>query len=142
MKHRGVGHIRIATIHTPRANHTERRLTSLHGANLHWRGMGAQQGTGIEIESIVHSTGRVVARNIERFEVVVIVLNLRALLYGVAGTGEEFFDTLQCASHRMQSTQVLTSSGPGWIASGDSHTAAYRRILLPCRLHRRARPGD
>jgi hypothetical protein len=38
--------------------------------------MGAQQHVGIEIEGVVHRPGRVVAWDVERFEVVVVVFDL------------------------------------------------------------------
>ena len=75
--------------------------------------MGAQQGTGIEVEGIVHGAGRVVPGNIQGLEVVVIVFDLGPLLHAVTGAGKNLFNTLQGAGYRVQATQVLATAWQG-----------------------------
>src|SRR5690554_6232896 len=101
MEHGCVSHVGVATIHAPRADHPKRWFTGCHRADLNRRGMGAQQSTRIKIEGVVHGTSRVMTRNIECFEVMVIVFDLRALLNCVAGTGKELLNSLQGARNRM-----------------------------------------
>ena len=105
-----MGHIRITAINPPWADHAKWGLSGFHGTNLHRGRVGAQQGAGIKIEGIMHSPGGMVARNVESFEVMVVVFNFRALLYGVAGAGKEVFDTLESSGNRVQSTKILTAT--------------------------------
>ena len=75
--------------------------------------MGTQQHVRIEIESIVHGTRRVVARNVERFEVVVVVFDFRAFGDFVADAAEALLDALQRAGDRMQAAAQLATARQG-----------------------------
>jgi hypothetical protein len=110
-----VGHIGVTAIDSPGADHPEGRFASFHGANLNRRGVSTQKRAGVKIEGIVHGTGRVMAGNIEGFEVVVIVFDFRPLLHRIAGFAEELFDALESAGDRVQPTQILTTTGQGHI---------------------------
>ena len=63
----------------------------------------------------MHRTGRVVARDVESFKVVVIVLHLGAFSDAVANPGEKLLDTLQRASHGMQAARGLTTTRQSYI---------------------------
>src|SRR5690606_29524624 len=58
MEHRGMGQVGVAAIDATRADDTNRRLLAFHGPHLYRRGVGAQQGVGVEIEGIVHRPSR------------------------------------------------------------------------------------
>ena len=47
-------------------------------------------------------------RNVERFEIVIIVLDLRAIDDAVTGGRENLLDTLERLTHRMQSARGLS----------------------------------
>src|SRR5690606_30398065 len=113
VEHRRVGDIRVAAIHASRADDADRRLPAFHGAHLHRRGVGAQQHVGVEVEGVVHGPGRVVAGNVERFEVMVVVLDFRTLGHAVADMGEELLDALLGAGHRVQAARGLAAARQG-----------------------------
>ncbi len=52
----------------------------------------------------MHRPGRVVAWDVERLEVVVIVFHFRAFGDAVADVREELFDTFQSTGNRVQTT--------------------------------------
>ncbi len=110
-----MGDIGVATVHTAWADDADRRLLRFHGADLYRRGMGAQQHVRIEIEGVMHRTGRVVAWDVERLEVVIVVFDLRAFGDAVADMGEELFNTFQSPGHRMQTAGDLATARQGHI---------------------------
>src|SRR5450830_1678494 len=115
MEHRRVGDIRVATVHTAWADDADRRLVRFHGADLYRRGMGAQQHVRVEIEGVVHRPGRVMAWDVERLEVVIVVFDLRAFGDAVADMGEELLDTLQSPGDRMQTARGLATTRQGYV---------------------------
>ena len=86
---------------------------SVHDPDLHRRGMGAQQPVGVEIEGVVHRPRRVMLGDIERLEVVVGVLDLRALRHRETGIGEQALDAPQGAGDGMQSARLLAAPRQG-----------------------------
>ncbi|MNF81348.1 hypothetical protein D3C84_636170 [compost metagenome] len=110
-----MGDIRVAAVDAAGADDADRRLLRLHGAHLHRRGVGAQQHVRVEIEGVVHCPGRVVAGNVERFEVVVVVFDLGAFGDAVANAGEELLDALQGAGNRVQATGGLAAARQGHV---------------------------
>src|SRR5690606_37513633 len=95
VKHGGVGEVRIAPIDAPGTDDPQRWGAPLQGADLHRRGVGAQDVSGGDVEGVVHRPRGVMRGNVERLEVVIIVLDLRALFYPVAGADENRLDALQ-----------------------------------------------
>ncbi|MCY1175091.1 hypothetical protein D9M73_153140 [compost metagenome] len=124
VEHRRVGQVGVAAVHAARADDANRRLLAFHGADLYRRGMGTQQHVGIEIEGVMHRPGRVVARDVERLEVVIVVFDLRAFGDAVADTGEELFDAFQSAGNRMQTTGGLATARQGHINALGGQTGA------------------
>ena len=115
MEHRRMSDIGVAAIDSPGTDDTNRRLPRLHGAHLHGRSVRTQQHVGIEIKRVVHRTRRVMPWNIQCFEVVVIVFDLRAFRDAIANMAEELLDPLQSAGHWMQSAGRLTAPRQGYV---------------------------
>ena len=115
MEHRRVSDIGVAAIDTAGADDADRRLLRFHGAYLNRRGVGTQQHVRVEIEGVVHRPRRVVARDIERLEVVVVVFDFRPLGHAVADMGEELLDTLKRAGDRVQTTGSLATTRQGHV---------------------------
>ncbi|MNS99540.1 hypothetical protein D3C72_1339460 [compost metagenome] len=113
MEHRGVRLVVVITINAARRNNADWRLLVLHGADLHAGSLGAQQARGVEPEGIVIGTRRVVTRNVQRVEVMIVVFNLRPGLYGETQFAEEGFDTVDGAGHWMQPTVFHTTARQG-----------------------------
>src|SRR5690606_1102640 len=111
MEHRCMCEIRIAAVYPPRTNDADRRLLILHSAYLDRRGVCTQYMIVIDIKGIVHRPGRVMRRNIEGAEVVVIIFYLGTHFHAVTYRCEDFLNTLQCTGDRMQATGMLPSSG-------------------------------
>ncbi len=78
MKHRRMGRVVVVPIHRARHDDLQRRLAALHRADLHRRGVCSQQPAMRHEERILHIARRMVLGNIERLEVMVIVLNVGA----------------------------------------------------------------
>ena len=84
MKHRRVGLVIIGTVDATGADDTQRRAFRLHRADLHGRGVGAQHmrwpivafGTG-HVKRVHFGTGRVVAGDVQRIEIIPIGINAR-----------------------------------------------------------------
>ena len=87
VEHRRMRLVRVAAIDLARRDHADRRLAALHRTDLHRRGMRAQQAAIAEIEGVVHRARRMVRREIQRLEVVPVVLDLRTV--GARNPGAE-----------------------------------------------------
>jgi len=73
--------------------------------------MGAQNGVFVDVESIVHRPRRMVRRDIEGFEIMVIIFDFRAIRDLETQLFKQCLDTHQRARNRMQSAGVLTAPG-------------------------------
>ena len=101
-----MGLVRIAAIGAARRDDAKRQRGVLHGAHLHRRGVGAQQlplavGAGREVEGVVLLAGRVLGRNVERREVVEVVLDVGAFGDGEAHVAEDRDDLVQHLADRV-----------------------------------------
>ena len=117
-EHRGVRRIiGIAPIDTTGGNHANRRvrLVLLHRARLHGRGLRAQQDVLGDVERILHITRRVVLRQVQRLEVIVIALDLGSLLDGKAHLEENLLDAVQRNCERMQMSDDRRASRQGHV---------------------------
>ena len=77
MEHRRMGGVGILAIGLAGNDDADRRLLAFHGADLHWRSVGAQHLAlalfiRLEEEGIVHLAGRMAFREIQRREVVIV----------------------------------------------------------------------
>ena len=96
MEDGGVGGIDgIAAVHAAGRDDADGRLSLLHGADLHRGGLGAQQHLIGDIKGILRIPGGVVRRQVERFKVVVIQLDLRAGDDIKAHAEEDLLDLIQ-----------------------------------------------
>ena len=93
VEHRAVAGIEVVlAIHPARTNDPDRWRPRFHGSDLHRRRMGTQQHAVVEVERVVHCPRRMVRRDVERFEVVVLVLDLGTRHDVVAGGLENAFN--------------------------------------------------
>ena len=102
MEHRRVSLVVVVTINTARRDDTNRWLLGFHGADLYARGLGTQQAGSVKPESVVVSARRVVTRNVQSIEVMIIVFDFRPGCHGKAKLTEETFDTVDGTGNRMQ----------------------------------------
>ncbi len=101
LEHRRVRQVEIvAAIHLARHDDPHRRLVGFHVADLHRRGVRAQQRgrtsfalhCARQIERVLHVARRVFGRHVERFEVVIVVFDFGSLEHLVPETREDRFD--------------------------------------------------
>src|SRR5262249_5254675 len=71
-------------------------------AGLDRRGVGPEQRALADVERVLHVTRRVVSRNVERLEVVVVALDLRALGHREAKPREDGDDLVVHAGQRVE----------------------------------------
>ena len=88
----------------------DRNALQLHRADLDGRGVRAQQSTVAEIEGVVHRPRRVVGGDVERLEVVEVVLDLRAFRDAESRPAEDCLDSQARARHRMKAADRLSAA--------------------------------
>ena len=103
VKHRRVRDVVIVAIHAARRDQRERRLAGEHRADLHRRGMRAQQPAVGKIERVVHRARRMIGGDVERFEVVEVVFDLGPGGDFEAGLPEQLLDAQPHLGDRVQS---------------------------------------
>jgi hypothetical protein len=113
VEHRRVGLVAVAAVDLAGGDHAQRRLVILHVAHLHTGGMRAQQAAIAEVERVVHRARRMVRREVQRLEIVEIVLDLRTVGEFVAEAAEDLGDALQRAADRMHAAAggIATRAG-------------------------------
>ena len=121
----------IDPVDTPRRDDLQRRPAFiphgvLHVVHLHRRGMRAQHVLIVDIKSVVHGTGRMVFRNVERREIVEIGFNLRAFRHFETDGMEYLFESIHGQRDRMQATRARTTRRQGDI---DSLAGELLRLL-------------
>src|SRR5262249_34973476 len=103
VEHRGVRHVDdVAAIDLARHDDAHRRLLRQHRADLYRRGVGPQEGAVREVERVLHVPGGMVARDVERLEVVVVALDLGSLGDREAEPGEDRDDLVAHAGQRVE----------------------------------------
>ena len=75
--------------------------------------MGPKQESVVEVERVVHGAGRMVRGNVERFEVVEVVLDLGSLHDVEPEMTKERLDSLQRSGDRMETARALPAPGKG-----------------------------
>ncbi len=75
--------------------------------------MRAQQATVAEIERVVHGPRRVVRREIQRFEIVMVGLDLGAGCHVEAELGEDGDGPVHGQGHRVQAATFFAAPGQG-----------------------------
>ena len=86
-----------------------------HGANLHRRGMRAQQPPVRKIKRVVHGARRMILRNIQRFEIMEVVLDFRSRGHLESRLGKDPLDAQARARHGMHAARLLAAPGQGHI---------------------------
>ena len=98
VEHGRVGGIHgVAAIHPPWGDHPHWRWVVLQVADLHRRGVGAQQLAIAQIKGVLHVPGGVMLGDVEGREVVVVALDLRPLRYPISQAGKDVDDLLDRA---------------------------------------------
>ena len=133
VKHRRVGGIHgIAAIHPAGGHDPHRWGVVLQMADLHRRGVGAQQLAVRQIEGVLHVPRRVVGRDVEGSEVVVVGLDLGALLHPVAQARKDVHDLLDRADQRVAMARRREAGGHGHVEGfgGDAlgHGRRFHRL--------------
>ena len=118
----GAGRYGLVAEHTAGTDDADGKALLLHGANLHRRGVGAQQQrvhmAGAHEEGVLHLAGRVIGREVEGLEHVVIVLDLRAFGHVVAEFTEDVHDLLTHDGNGVTAAQRVSVSGHGEVLLG------------------------
>ena len=126
VEHWGVSLIVIVTIYAARGDNTDRRLFFFHGADLHAGSLCAQQTRRVKPESVVVSARRVMARNVERIEVMIVIFDFRTGRHGKAQLTEETFNPVDCTRYRVQTAVFDTTPRKGNIDRFFSQTSIQR----------------
>src|SRR4249919_2931815 len=111
VEHWRVGLVAIAAVDLAERDHAQRRLVAEHVAHLHARGVRAQQATIPEVEGVVHRTRRMVRREVQRLEVVPVILDFRAIAQLETEAAEDVGDALDRAADRMQAAAAGVEAG-------------------------------
>ena len=85
----------IGTEHAAGSDHTARQLALFHHAGLNRGGLGSQHHLFIDIEGILLILGRMIGRDVQLLEVVLIVFHLRSFYHLVAHADENAFHFFQ-----------------------------------------------
>ena len=104
----------------PRRDHTDRRTVHLHVARLDGTGLGTQEDIriGLNEKRILHVACRMVLREIERSEIVPIVLDLRTVGNGKADAGKDIHHLTTHLGDGMTRTDGLGKGRTGKVFAG------------------------
>ena len=140
IEHRQVRRVgRLAAEDAAGADDADGRLRPLHDPDLDGRGVGPQEQVALDEERVPLVAGRMVGREVEGLEVVVVGLDLGALLDGEAHAEEDPLDLL-LEERRADGAPRRSASGRG--ASGRSARAGAAGRSGASRLEGlRAGPG-
>ena len=129
MEHRRVASRRCLAVHPPRADDADRRLLRQHGADLHRRGVGAQQlappRPARRRRCRASSRAGWSFGEVERGEIVVVGLDLGPLGDAEAELGEDLLDLVDHLGDRMDAAEGGRAAG-----EGDVHRRRPPRRLL------------
>ena len=105
----------LVAIDTPRRDHSERRSPLLQLPDLNRRGVRAQEerrgSLAVHEEAVLRVAGGMVGREVQRLEVMAVVLDLRAVGDRVAHTQEDLLDAAPHDRDRMESAPSRAPSG-------------------------------
>ena len=130
----GAGRDGLVAEHAARGDDADGRLVGLHHANLHTRGVGAQQhirglvdiGLLVDEEGVLHVAGGMVEREVQGREHVVVVLDLWTFGDGEAEVREDLVDV---ATHDRQRV-----TGTLHVGGGHAHVEAGIIAVLALKL--------
>ena len=75
--------------------------------------MRSENRAGTDIKRIMHSPGRMMRRNVERFKVVIVIFDFRPFSNIITGAGEDRFYPLYGHCNRVQPALALPSARQG-----------------------------
>ena len=102
MEQRGMGRIDVVTAeYTARCNDADRRLLVFHRADLNRRGLRAENNIIGYIEGVLRITCRMILRNVQGFEIVVVGLDIRTLCDRESHADKNILDFIQNKIDRM-----------------------------------------
>ena len=138
VEHGRVGHVVVAAVGAARRDDPVRRRLGLHVANLHRRGVGPEQHAlarlvGTEIEGVVHLPRRVLGRDVERREIVEVVLDVGPFDDPEAHVGEDRDQLVQHLADGMNGADRLRAR-----RQGDVHPLGREALVQVRPLQRRA----
>src|SRR5215813_4535185 len=110
---RGVGG--VAAENAPWRGHAQRRAALLHRVNLHRRSLRTQRQPLVDVERVLRAARRVIGRDVQRVEVVEVVLDLRPVLDLVAHRDKDVFDRLPQQRDRMKVAPPYAASGQRYV---------------------------
>ena len=97
-----MGRIIVRSVHFTGTNDLDRRFVIQHNSCLHRRSLRTKQNIVGNIERILHISRRVIRRNIEKLEVVVIKLHFRSFFYFKPHSGKSVYHQISRNGQRMQ----------------------------------------
>ena len=107
MEGRGMGCIHfVRTEYSSRCDHTDRQFALFHNAGLYRRSLGTKHDIFIDIECILLIFCRMVCRNVQFFEVVQIILDLRSFYDFISHTDKDTLYLFQSDCIRMTMANV------------------------------------
>src|SRR5580658_8805151 len=121
--------VRVAPVHAPGRNDGKRRPALLKRADLDRRGVRAQEACVGEVERIVHRARRVTGRDVERLEVVKVILDLRTRGDIEPGRAKQGLDPKPRRGQRMKA--------PGFLAAARQRCSASRGAKLAIKIRAR-----
>ena len=127
----GAGRYGFVSEHAAGAHHADGQGLRFHGAHLHGGGVRAQQQrihmAGAHEEGVLHLAGRVVGREVQGLEHVVVVFDFRTFGHIIAELAEDIHDLLADNGNGVAGTQGEGISGHGEVFLGSGgHGGAFR----------------
>ena len=110
-----MGRIRVGAVHAPRAEHLDGRLFALHHADLPRRSLRTEQKFAADEEGVLHIARGVVGGDVERLEVVVVLLDLRPLEHVEAHAREDVDQLLLDEGDGVDGTAARELRGHGHV---------------------------
>src|SRR2546423_9835799 len=147
----------LVAVRAPGCDDVDGRFVRFHGPDLHRRGVGSQHhllvATQPHVQRVLHGTRRMRRRDVERLEVVPVVLDLRTFGDAVPQPGEDVLQLALDLRDEMQmppgtavaaggQVEALAPGAAGCFARGDCFTPALdelddRGLVVGNRLARR-----
>ena len=132
VEHRRVRRVPVLAVDAAGRDHADRRFRVQHRAHLDRRGVRAQEfpravGCGLHEEGVVHLPRRMAGREVERGEVVEVVLDVGTFSDGEAHVGEDGGEFLEHLHHGMQRADRLEARRQGEVFAFGFEARIQRR---------------
>ena len=107
VEHGGMCRVTVGTEHPAGHKHFDGRLLAVHHADLSAAGLGPEQQVVLQVKSILHIPGRVILRNIQPGEIMIIILNFRTFKHIETHAGKNIDHFIFHQGQRMKMAQRL-----------------------------------